>query len=95
MVIDQILNGGQCGDNAVFIGDDARLERHIEVTAHENALARDIEIFYTFFAQITHTVSTLSLQPGSMPIFVSILTDFAILCKGYIKNFSTPSGSGF
>ena len=39
----------------VYVGDDAVLQRHVEIATHQNALAGNIQVFYGLFAQIAHT----------------------------------------
>ena len=53
-VVQQVLDGGQGGHDAVFIGDDTVLQRHVEIATHQYALAGHVQVFYSLFAQVTH-----------------------------------------
>ena len=60
VVVQQILDGGKRRHDAVFIGDDAVFQRHVEVAAHQDAAAGNVQIFDIFLAQIAHEQDTLS-----------------------------------
>ena len=40
----EVLDGGDGGAHARVVGDDAVLQGHVEVNAHEDALARDVRV---------------------------------------------------
>ena len=53
VVIQQILDGGQRGVNAGFIGDIAfRVQRHVKVAADKHFLAGNLNIFNGHFIEI-------------------------------------------
>ena len=63
--IQQIADGGQSGVDARFVRDVLiGVERHVEVAAHENLLAGNVDILYGLF--VIHTGVTL------LPIFPSL-----------------------
>ena len=53
-VVDQLLNGGQGRIDAVFIGDDAALHRHVEVAANQDFFALYVDVVHRFFVQQAH-----------------------------------------
>ena len=50
----QILDGWQRSNDALVVGDDAVLERHIEIAAYQNAFAGYLNIFDGFLVQRIH-----------------------------------------
>ena len=42
------------GTDTVLIGDDTVFQRHVEIATNQHALAGNVQIFYSLFAQITH-----------------------------------------
>ncbi len=47
-LIDQVLNGRQCGTDASIIGHDAILEGHVEIDTHQHTLALHIYVANSF-----------------------------------------------
>ena len=45
----ELLDGGQGGDNAVVVGDDPVLHGHVEIAANQHALALHIDVVYGHF----------------------------------------------
>ena len=56
-VVDQFLDGRQCGVDAVIIGDNAVLHRDVEVAANQYALTGVVLIVNGLFTQ-THSKSS-------------------------------------
>ena len=48
-VLDQLLDGGQGGNDAVIVGDHALLHGNVEIAAHQNALALNVQFLNGFF----------------------------------------------
>ena len=53
LMASQILDGWQRSNDALVVGDDAVLERYIEIAAYQNAFAGYLNIFDGFPLQYT------------------------------------------
>ena len=53
-VLDELLNGGQRGNDAVIVGDLAVLHGNVKITAHQYVFAFDPQVFHSLFAKRAH-----------------------------------------
>ncbi len=53
-VFNQLLDGGQSGNDAVVVGDNAVLHGDVEIAANQYPFALYVDVFYSLFAQRAH-----------------------------------------
>ena len=64
----EVLDGRDGGAHAGVVGHDAVLQRHVEVDAHEDALARDVGVAHGLLGEShVHSLELGTLQEGVRP----------------------------
>ena len=48
---DKLFDGGEGGNDSVFVGDNARLKGNVKVATNENALTFYVNVVYCFFVK--------------------------------------------
>ena len=89
VVLDEILYRRESADDALVVGDDAVLQRDVEVAADKTSLAGYFDILNRFLVVVHGNFSFRGFDFGGRIPLTAIRRNYIIKIQLFINNFSS------